>query len=583
MNQLLRQLRKEGVLSALDEQLAAALCTLAGEADEHLRLAVALVSRHVAQGHVCLPLDELARPELALGDDLAALRAGWPSREAWLRALRASALCGTSPDETTPLVLDERERLYLRRHFDRERALAAALEARAQRSLPSEPQRVAARLSHHFGDEPGDLQRAAAELATRRALCVISGGPGTGKTSTVVKLLAVLVEEAFAAERPAPRIALTAPTGKAAVRLESAVRAAKRKLTAEPRVLAAIPEGATTIHRMLRSRERRIEPGAPAAPLAVDLLVVDEASMVDLELMTELMCAAPEQAQVILLGDRDQLASVEAGAVLGDICGAKGPPLDECVIQLTRSYRFAAESGIDLLARAVQAGDAARALAILDDPRYPEVTLDEADPLASGSAFAREAIDGYRQYIEAWQEPARALALFDQFRVLTAHRRGDRGVEALNRKLARWLFDAGLIERSDGNYFARPIIVTENDYRTQLWNGDVGCIARGSRSARVAWFQAADGSLREFGFGSLPPHESAFVLSVHKSQGSEVDVVSLILPAELSRLLSRELLYTAITRARRRVTISGARDVLSHAVSRAVTRSTGLRDLLLDV
>jgi exodeoxyribonuclease V alpha subunit len=250
------------------------------------------------------------------------------------------------------------------------------------------------------------------------------------------------------------------------------------------------------------------------------------------------------------------------------------------VVQLTRSYRYAAASGIDLLARAVQAGDMGRALKVLDDLRYPEVALDESDPLAAASNFACAAITGYRPYLEARAEPARALALFDRFRVLTAHRQGERGVEALNRKLARWLYEASLIERSDGNYAGRPIIITENDYRTQLWNGDVGILGAGTRSPRVAWFQAPDASLRELSLGSLPPHESAFVLSVHKSQGSEVDDVSLVLPVEPSRLLSRELLYTAITRARRSVVIYGSRAVFSHAIARAITRSTGLRDLL---
>ena len=349
---------------------------------------------------------------------------------------------------------------------------------------------MAARLAHYFGDDPGNLQRDSGGARPRRALCVISGGPGTGKTSTVVKLLAVVIEEALAAERPALRIALTAPTGKAAVRLESAVRSAKAGLACSPEVRAAIPERATTIHRALRSRERRIEPGAPPAPLALDLLVVDEASMVDLELMTEQLSAAPEGAQVILLGDREQLASVEAGAVLGDICSAGGPALEPCVIELTRSYRYAAASGIDLLARAVQAGDAARALEVLDDPSYPEVALHESDPFAPGSEFARGAIAGYRPYLEACAEPARALTLFDGFRVLTAHRQGDRGVEALNRRLARWLYEAGLIERSDGNYPGRPVLVTENDYRTQLWNGDVGSsvpvrAVRGSRGFKA--------------------------------------------------------------------------------------------------
>jgi exodeoxyribonuclease V alpha subunit len=407
---------------------------------------------------------------------------------------------------------------------------------------------------------------------------VISGGPGTGKTSTVVKILALAIEEALAQGLPAPRIALTAPTGKAAVRLESAVQSAKRQLACSDEARAAIPDGATTIHRALRGRERRDK-------LALELLVVDEASMVDLELMTELMAALPDDARLILLGDRDQLASVEAGAVLGDICGLGRAPAREsklaaCVVQLTRSYRYDAGGGIGQLARAVQAGDLERALAVLDDPDQPEVALCEADPLRDPEhRFSERVVGGFRPYLEAG-DPATALRCLERFRVLCAHRQGERGVTALNQHVARLLFTAGLLPASEGNYLGRPLLVTENDYRVRLWNGDVGLVTRAARGGSCAYFSAADGGSRELGLGRLPPHESAFALSVHKSQGSELDEVALILPPAPSRVLSRELLYTAITRARARVVIYGSRAVFAAALSRAVSRSTGLRDLL---
>jgi exodeoxyribonuclease V alpha subunit len=506
--------------------------------------------------------------------------------EPWLRAVHESALL--DPREPTgPLVLDHAERLYLRRHYACERALAALLLARAARTVPADPARVRARLDHYFGQSPGDLQRRAAELATRRALCVISGGPGTGKTSTVVKILAVVIEEALAEGAQAPRIALTAPTGKAAVRLQSAVLQAKQRLDCEPAVREAIPEEAATIHRLLSQRLRRdrSEVVTQTEPLPLDLLLVDEASMVDLELMTQLIAALPEQARVILLGDRDQLASVEAGAVLGDICAVlrepSGHALSQCIVQLTHSYRYEGGSGIGHLARAVQAGDSARALAILDDPSYPDVTLHEggAQLLAAGSAFAKGVVSGYRPYLSQL-DPSEALRRFDGFRVLTAHRQGERGVTALNRIIARLLEDAELIAASEGNFVGRPVMVTENDYRTRLWNGDIGLVMSAQDGARSACFLDVDGSLRQLGLGRLPPHESAFALSVHKSQGSEVDEVSLVLPAEPSRILSRELIYTALTRARQRVVIHGSREVLAAAIAHAVSRNTGLQDLL---
>jgi exodeoxyribonuclease V alpha subunit len=591
---LVSALRAASVLSPLDEQLARTLCAIGDERDERVLLAAALVSRHVTQGHVCLPMAELASGAITLGDDATELPANmpaWPTSAAWLAALRASPLCGTTVGETTPLVLDSAGRLYLRRHFERERALARDIRQRVQLLVQSDQARVAARLVHYFGDQPDDRQRAAAQLAMRRAFCVISGGPGTGKTSTVVKILAVAIEEALAQGTPAPRIALLAPTGKAAVRLELAVRSAKLKLDCEPAVREAIPEQASTIHRALRARLRGRYRGraAPLPELPLDLLLVDEASMVDLELMTELFGALPALARVILLGDRDQLASVEAGAVLGDMCGGElgesespaAAGLSLSVIELTRSYRYAADSGIGQLARAIQAGAAERALAILDDPKHPDVQLCAVGKDPSASDELRAAIiAGYQPYLEACSDPVRALQLFDAFRILCAHRQGRHGVAALNRFATRVLYEANLIDRSEGNFIGRPLLITENDYRNRLWNGDVGLVTRDARGQQVSSFVAPDGEVRQLGFGRLPPHESAFALSVHKSQGSEVDSVSLVLPDEPSRVLSRELLYTAITRARQRVVIYGERAVLVAAIERRVARSTGLRELL---
>jgi exodeoxyribonuclease V alpha subunit len=586
--ELLRTLRAERVLTALDEQLARSLCALVAETDERVLLAIALLSRHIAAGHVCLPLRELAKPEQVLGAEHTALHDAWPALQPWIEVVRSSPLCEASA--TSPLVLDRAERLYLRRHYACEQSLASMLRARAANEVPAQHARVQARLVHHFGTEPGDLQRTAAELATRRALCVISGGPGTGKTSTVVKILAVVVEEALAEGLPAPRIALSAPTGKAAVRLQSSVLKEKLRLQCEPAVRAAIPETASTIHRLLAqsaSRDRS-EVSVQRELLPIDVLLVDEASMVNLELMAQLLEALPAQARVIMLGDRDQLASVEAGAVLGDICAVVRQPqaaLAQCIVQLTHSYRYDADSGIGELARAVQAGDSDRALAVLDDTRFPDVTLhsdsDKAALLEPAGKLAGAVVEGYRPYLRALtqRQPDEALRLFDGFRVLCAHRQGERGVLGMNREIARMLGRAGLLRVSDGHFHGRPLMITENDYRTSLWNGDIGLIA-GEGNTRFAHFFAPDGTLRRLGTGRLPPHESGFALSVHKSQGSEVDVVALVLPSEPSRILSRELVYTALTRARKRVEIYGSREVFAAAVSQAVSRHTGLRDLL---
>lgn len=588
---LIQALREARVLTALDEQLGRGLCSLGSETDERVALAIALLSRHIAAGHVCLPLHELSRPELLVGTEIPQLTQAWPELTPWIAALRASPLCAAQ-DTASPLVLDHAERLYLRRHYASEQALANMLRTRASRAVLTQEARVNARLQELFGNsDPSDLQRRAAELATRRALCVISGGPGTGKTSTVVKILAAVVEEALASGAVAPRIALTAPTGKAAVRLQAAVLSAKQNIPCTPEVRAAIPETASTIHRLLAQTMLRDRSEVSVQPelLPVDLLLVDEASMVNLELMAQLFVALPEHARVILLGDRDQLASVEAGAVLGDICAvaehdtAGKSDLARCIVQLRHSYRYGAESGIGQLARAVQVGDAERALETLDDPSYRDVTLQEdtgKKPLEPGAALIEEVLAGYRPYLAALaKDPTAALKLFDSYRVLCAHRQGERGVVGLNREITRLLGRERLISFAEGPFFGRPIMITENDYRTQLWNGDIGVIAT-EAGERYAYFLGADGTLRRLGIGRLPPHESAFALSVHKSQGSEVDVVSLVLPSEPSRILSRELVYTALTRAKKRVVIHGSREVLRAAITQAVSRNTGLQDLL---
>jgi len=618
MSALIRELREQDLLSVLDEQLSQTLCELGQERHEHVQLAIALLSHHIASGHVCLPIAALSQPKQLLGEDPSQLDvalSGWPDPRVVAQALQASALCEGKGGHTAPLVFDAEQRLYFRRHYACEQQLAALLRARAGRELLVDSERLEAQLCMLFDATPEaeeDLQRSAAKLATQRALCVISGGPGTGKTSTVVKILAVVVEQALAAEAAVPRIGLVAPTGKAAVRLASSIQHNKHALEArgvDARVLAHIPEDASTIHRLLSARERsrRYEPGALPAALPLDLLLVDETSMVDLELMTQLLAALPTHARVILLGDRDQLASVEAGAVFGDICGVAQParteqaepgvsPLRSCIIQLTKSYRYDDTKGIGQLARAVQERDPERALAILADPRFDDVVMvDELDLTAPDSQFAQQVVEGFTPYLRA-SDPAAALKAFDGYRVLCAHRKGERGVSALNSQIEQLLEKKKRLDTSLRHYAKRPLMITQNDYRMRLWNGDIGMVwdwdasaglaavegdaAERPRGRSACFLDVPAQSLRRMGLGRLPPHESAFALSVHKSQGSEVDVVSLVLPREPSRILSRELVYTALTRAKQRVIIHGSAEVLRAAILQNVERSTGLRDLL---
>ena len=599
-------MRAAGVLSALDVSFARTTARLYGEQDAHVLLAAALVSERVRHGHVCLDLRAIADLELRADGDETAPAFEWaPSApRVFTRALSKSPMVGMAGDGSTPLVLDRAGRLYLRRYWEHEEAVAGALRERAFAEEAIDPDVLERGLDRLFGAAAGgtpDLQREAARMAVRRRLAVISGGPGTGKTSTVVKILALLVEQ-----RPALRIRLMAPTGKAAARLTEAIERAKEALDVDADVRARIPEEATTIHRALgtiRDRNTRFRHDA-RRPLAADLVLVDEASMVDLALFRRLLDALPEPARLILLGDRDQLASVEAGAVLGDICGvgadppARGrprrqlalfdaagdgeprSPLSACIVHLTRSFRYGGESGIGALARAIRAGDGQGAVAVLHDERHPDVTrVAPPPPDVLGDVLEREVVERYGAYL-AEQGAAARLRAFESFRVLCAHRRGPWGVEAISARIETALRAAGLLpEGTAVQYPGRPILVTRNDYEVGLFNGDVGLIEEDEQGLR-AWFVAPDGTARTLATARLPAHETVFAMTVHKSQGSEMDHVAVILPPDASPVLTRELLYTAVTRARRSVTVHATEASVESTIRSRIHRASGLRDAL---
>ncbi len=620
-------LREAGILAPLDVHFAHTMARLGADPRPAVLLAAALASRAVQHGHVCLDLARWAGQPVGGADGLPLAGAdgrprddlAWPALGEWRAALADSPLVGDG-DAATPLVLDGADRLYLRRYWQHEAVLAARLRARAAEVAgAADAAAVRDGLARLFGPPGRDGgvgdQRRAAEVAAARRLCVITGGPGTGKTTTVVRIIALVVEAALARGGPAPRIALVAPTGKAAARLTEAVRRARDKLDVSDAVRDAIPEAAATIHRTLGSLPdvaTRFRHDADH-PLRDDVVVVDEASMVDAALMRRLVDALRPSARLVLLGDKDQLASVEAGAVLGDICGAGA--LRDCVVGLTHSYRFGPDSGIGALARAVNAGDADAALAILTGAGHPDVTL--VTPTGGGRArdvldpaLARCVVDGYRPYLQAAAVLAGAIAgertddgpgagtdggagaliaaeracldAFDGFRVLGAHRQGRDGVDALNPRIARVLADAGWLDPTARMYLGRPVIVTRNDYDVRLFNGDIGVVlpdpARPGRRRVV--FAAADGGVRALAAARLPAHDTAFALSVHKAQGSEFDTVAVVLPDSVSPVLSRELLYTAVTRARRAVTVFGSEAVVRAAIERPIERASGLASRL---
>ena len=457
-------------------------------------------------------------------------------------------------------------------------------------------------------------QKLAAATAAARPFAVISGGPGTGKTTTVAKLLAILVETGLQGGK-APAVRLVAPTGKAAARLTESIGAALQALDLPPEWVDAIPTEAGTLHRLLgvipgRSQFRH----HGGNPLHLDLLVVDEASMVDLPMMARLLDALPSHARLILLGDKDQLASVEAGAVLGDICSfieqgispeqaawlsrqtgyrLQGTPtgalggipggasVRDSLCLLAKSWRFDQHSGIGQLARACNAGDAAAVEAVWG-AGFKDISLHPWIGEAYEGLIA-QGVAGYGSYLKAARAGEEASAVFKEFngfQILCALRDGPFGVLGLNERLELALSRAGLISRDGDWYAGRPVMVVRNDHGVGLYNGDMGLCLPDETGRLKVWFEQPDGSLRALLPSRLPPHETVYAMTIHKSQGSEFAHTVLVLPDSPSPLLTRELVYTGITRAKARLDLYGDRALLAQAVRKKTERYSGLAQRL---
>jgi len=595
-----------GMLRVVDLHFARQMEALAGGDAPELLLAAALASHRVGEGDVCLDLVRCRGFPLLHGDgDTDRLQV--PAPEAWSNVLHTRSVVG-KPGERAPLILDQYGRLYLGRYWWFERQVTDALLMRVRSpSPPVDRDRLRAGLRRLFPTTGGiDWQRVAAAVAVLQDLCLISGGPGTGKTHTVTAILALLVEQA---ESTPLRIALAAPTGRAAAKLSESIRAAKARLSVTEQISDHIPEGAVTLHRLLGYRPGRATPRYGADNLLhLDVLVVDEASMVDLPLMARLLAALPKRTRLILLGDKDQLASVEAGRVLGDLCGrgralgyspglcaevsavagdrltpaaAPGPPnLGDRILILRESRRFGRDSGISALARAVNRGDADASLRILADDDYPDVGLEAPQPQVLANLIERRLMPVLRRVLTS-PDPQKALLVLDQVRVLCALRSGSQGVDRLNERLAQALEAAGLIWRDGEFYAGRPIMLTANDHAKQLYNGDVGLVLAdpGNGGTRQVFFATAEGCRRILP-SHLPAHETVYAMTVHKSQGSEFDEVLLVLPGTASRALTRELIYTGITRARKRVRLLATEKCLRAAITHPLIRTSGLYDAL---
>jgi exodeoxyribonuclease V alpha subunit len=613
MNLLIDQKVTGEYFSSLDRHFAAFMLELAGETipdrQNKLWLAAALASNFVGSGHVCLNLPDIAGTILATDDEAEAPSIVCPEIDEWTGMLRGQSVVGR-PGEFKPLVLDEHSRLYLYRYWLYEQQLAGAILGMAERHTRVIDKEILAKGLKRFFPDNNELinwQCIAATLAVLNGFTVISGGPGTGKTHTVGRILALLIEQASGAP---VSIALAAPTGKAAARLTDMVSTIKDELDCSSGVKALIPEKAFTIHRLLGpTYGGKTFRHNDANRLPFDIVVVDEASMIDLPLMAKLTNALKEKSQLVLLGDKDQLASVEPGAVFGDICNTgsmntfsagltrtvnelvsvelpnqqgEGNILSDSIVVLQMSYRFGPESGIGLLASAVKECRFSDTLDLLNGTTHNDVCLRDVPSIGKLEIAMNGSFHTFYTEYFAARSPEEAFFLFNRFHLLCALRHGPYGALALNRIIEGMCRRMEIGPKTDKWYKCQPVMVTSNDYQLKLFNGDVGILFPDEDAGgqlRV-YFPADGGGFRKLLPGRLKTYETVYAMTVHKSQGSEFDHVMVLLPDRPSRVVTRELVYTAITRARKSVEIWGSEQALREALSQTSRRESGLQDAL---
>ena len=618
------------IFASIDIYFARLMGSLADGSVPELMLASALVSSRTRQGDICLDLSgvqgralheiqKITEKPYEPDEPNESQTLVCPELDLWRSKLEESFVVG-KPGEFKPLILDDKSRLYLYRYWEYQEKLAVFIKKRVCR----EDENIdLTRMKHNIrqgmkrlffknrASKNTNWQAVAAFAALTKKFCVISGGPGTGKTTTIAKILALLLE-LKSPERL--KIALAAPTGKAAARLKQSVKFSKDNSDFSETIKGAIPEEVSTVHRLLGSIK-----GSPyfrynaENNLPADIVVVDEASMVDLALMSKLVQSLAGHTSLILLGDKDQLSSVEAGAVLGDICDAEKisrfsgkfckefeaatgnvidtgqlpysndkPGLCDSVVQLQQNYRFGDDSGIGAVSRAVNNKDATQAATLLKNGKRKDIQWKRLPGHGELVHAIRDTVkENFTKYLKAGGISS-VFDKFAQFKIFCAIRQGPFGVVAVNSAVEQILKDENMIKPGVKWYHGRPVLITRNDYNLRLFNGDVGIVLADHKANNelCVVFPEVDGTYRKLHPLRLPEHETVYAMTVHKSQGSEFNKILLILPDIDTPVLTRELIYTGITRARESVEIWCDEDIFHTAVSRGIKRASGLWDLL---
>ncbi len=596
LDPLLQQLLENGILRPIDMHVGRYILRLSkGKESPLTSLAAAFVSRAAGEGHVCLPLANLAA-------EISKVNETNPIQTMDLQTeLKKSSTVGQSED-STPLILTNNDLLYLHKYYRFEENIHKAIQSGCRKTDSIDLNQGKKILSQLFAKTSGentlDWQLTAAAMALLKPLLVISGGPGTGKTYTVARIIAAL----HAIHPHTFRVCLAAPTGKAATRLKESLQVAKTSLPDQ--FAHVIPSEASTIHRLLQfNPSKRQFQHNKDNPLHLDLLIIDEASMIDIVLMASIFEALPANCRLILLGDKNQLSSVEAGNLFGDICGdtqprwsqelqqqinsltgqavtvtKNGHAIENNLLFLQKSYRFHEHSGIGTLATAVNSQDRKTLHHSLTDG-FSDLTIlhPESEDLADiVNTFTHKAFTS----IFKSDSPVEALTRFEQSRILCATHKGDAGVERANRLVESLLIQQNCISTAKWYYKGQPIMILTNDYGLDLFNGDIGIIWPDNAGELRCWFHTTDKPLRSVSLPRLPEHQTCYAMTVHKSQGSEFDYVLFIVPQADSPVSTCELLYTGITRAKKHLTLFTTPEMLVAASKRSSIRFSGLYEKL---